>query len=50
MTVSLKIELLKVFTVEFNLSSDKELKPKKDKPDEKESAPTGASDKQPSKS
>lgn len=35
MTISLKIELLKVFTIEFNLSSDKELKLKKDKPDEK---------------
>ena len=35
MTISLKIELLKIFTIEFNLSSDKELKLKKDKPDEK---------------
>lgn len=34
MTISLKIELLKVFTIEFNLSSDKELKLKKDKPNE----------------
>lgn len=39
MTVNLKIEILKVFSLEFNLSSDKELKFKKDKPDEKESAP-----------
>jgi hypothetical protein len=34
-TINLKIELLKVFSIEFNLSSDKELKFKKDKPDEK---------------
>ena len=34
MTISLKIELLKIFTIEFNLSSDKELKLKKDKPNE----------------
>ena len=38
MTINLKIELLKVFSIEFNLSSDKELKLKKDKPDEKESS------------
>ena len=50
MTISLKIELLKIFTIEFNLSSDKELKLKKDKPDEKAvdtqpapSKPAGAS-------
>lgn len=35
MTINLKIELLKVFSLEFNMSSDKELKFKKDKPDEK---------------
>ena len=35
MTINLKIEILKVFSLEFNLSSDKELKLKKDKPDEK---------------
>ena len=34
MTINLKIELLKVFTIEFNLSSDKEMKLKKDKPNE----------------
>jgi hypothetical protein len=34
-TINLKIELFKVFSIEFNLSSDKELKLKKDKPDEK---------------
>jgi hypothetical protein len=39
MTVNLKIEILKVFSLEFSLSSEKELKLKKDKPDEKESAP-----------
>lgn len=37
MTINLKIEILKVFSLEFNLSSDKELKLKKDKPDEKAS-------------
>jgi hypothetical protein len=43
--INLKIEILKVFSLEFNLSSDKELKLKKDKPDEKESsaAPAAAS-------
>lgn len=50
MTVSLKIEILKVFTLEFNLSSDKQLALKKEKQDEKESAPAGTSSKQPSKS
>jgi hypothetical protein len=35
MTVNLKIEIIKIFTLEFSLSSDKELKLKKDKPDEK---------------
>jgi hypothetical protein len=35
MTISLKIEIIKIFTLEFSLSSDKELKLKKDKPDEK---------------
>lgn len=35
MTINLKIEILKVFSLEFNLSSDKELKLKKDKVDEK---------------
>ncbi len=35
MTINLKIEILKVFSLEFNLSSDKELKLKKDKTDEK---------------
>lgn len=49
MTVNLKIEILKVFSLEFNLSSDKELKFKKDKPDEKESAPA-APGKQPTPS
>lgn len=39
MTLNLKIEILKVFSLELNFSSDKEQKSKKDKPDEKESAP-----------
>jgi len=38
-TINLKIEILKVFSLEFSLSSDKELKLKKEKPDEK-AAPT----------
>lgn len=43
MTINLKIEILKVFCLEFGLSSDKELKFKKDNPDEKESAPAAPS-------
>jgi len=50
MTLNLKIEIIKIFTLEFSLSSDKELKLKKDKPDEKAvvtqppaSKPAGAS-------
>jgi hypothetical protein len=39
MTLNLKIEILKVFSLEFNVSSDKELKLKKEKPDEN-AAPT----------
>jgi len=35
MTINLKIEIIKIFTLEFSLSSDKELKLKKDKLDEK---------------
>ena len=38
MTLNLKIEILKIFSLEFNLSSDKELKLKKEKPDEKAAA------------
>lgn len=34
MTLNLKIEIIKIFTLEFSVSSDKELKLKKDKPDE----------------
>jgi len=34
-TINLKIEIIKIFSLEFNLSSDKELKLKKDKLDEK---------------
>jgi hypothetical protein len=36
MTINLKIEIIKIFSLEFSLSSDKELKLKKDKPDEKD--------------
>ena len=39
MTINLKIEILKVFCLEFSLSSDKELKLKREKTDEK-AAPT----------
>lgn len=49
MTISLKIEIVKIFKLEFELSSDNLIK-KKEKQDEKESAPTGAPSKQPSKS
>ena len=47
MTINLKIEILKVFSLEFNLSSDKELKLKKGKTDEKESATAAPAPKQP---
>ena len=47
MTINLKIEILKVFCLEFSLSSDKEIKLKKDKPDEKESATAAPAPKQP---
>lgn len=51
MTLSLKIEILKVFSLEFNLSSEKGFKLKKDKIDEKDSAPAAdGAPKQPSKS
>ena len=50
MTISLKIEIVKIFKLEFSLSSDKEIKPKKDKQDEKESATAATAVKQPSKS
>ena len=46
MTLNLKIEILKVFSLELNLSSDKEIKPKKDKPDEKDSATAAPATKQ----
>jgi len=49
-TINLKIELLKVFSIEFNLSSDNEFKFKKGKPNEKEYTATASSDtKQPGK-
>lgn len=50
MTLNLKIEILKVFSLEFNFSSEKDFKLKKEKQDEKESAPAGTPSKQPSKS
>jgi hypothetical protein len=51
MTLNLKIEILKVFSIVFSLSSNKELKFKKDKTDEIDSAPVDStSAKQPSKS
>ena len=49
MNINLKIEIIKIFTLEFSLSSDKELKLKRDKQDEKESAPAAPS-KQPAPS
>lgn len=35
MTLNLKIEILKVFSFELNFSSEKEIKLKKDQPNEK---------------
>jgi len=50
-TLNLKIEIIKIFLLEFSLSSDKELKLKKETPDEKESAPADSPGaQQPSKS
>jgi hypothetical protein len=50
-TISLKIELLKVFSLELNVSSDKIISSKKEKTNEKESTPsTDTPNKQPSKS
>lgn len=46
MTLNLKIEILKVFLIEFNVSSDKELKFKKDEPNE-EAADTQLADGKP---
>jgi hypothetical protein len=37
MTLNIKIEILKVFSLDLNFSSDKDFKIKRDKPDEKES-------------
>lgn len=45
MTINLKIEILKIFSLEFSLSSDKELKLKKDKLNEKDSPAESASSK-----
>lgn len=41
MTISLKIEIVKIFKLEFELSSDNIMK-KREKKDEKESAPDSA--------
>jgi hypothetical protein len=51
MTINLKIEILKVFSLEFNLSSDKELKLKREKSDEKDAdiKPTDGKPSSPSK-
>ena len=45
MTINLKIEILKIFSLEFSLSSDKELKLKKDKLNEKDSLAESTSSK-----
>ena len=45
MTINLKIEIIKIFSLEFSLSSDKELKLKKDEPNEKDTASEPADDK-----
>lgn len=47
MTINLKIEILKVFCLEFSLSSDKELKLKREKTDEKTADTKPATSKQP---
>ena len=50
MNINLKIEIIKIFSLEFSMSSNKEFKFKKEKPDEKETAITNSpNDKQPSK-
>jgi hypothetical protein len=48
-TISLKIEIVKIFKLEFELSSDNIMK-KKEKQNEKDPAPAGDPSKQPSKS
>jgi hypothetical protein len=45
MTINLKIEIIKIFTFEFSLSSDKDLKFKKEKSDEKVSPPESTTSK-----
>ena len=50
MTINLKIEIIKIFSLEFNLSSNKDIPFKREKKDEKESAPASSDTKQPSKS
>lgn len=52
MTLNLKIEIIKIFLLEFSVSSDKELKFKKEKPDEKDAPaepPSGNKPASPSK-
>jgi hypothetical protein len=44
-TINLRIELLKVFTIEFSLSSDKEIKLKKGQQDEEDDTSTSDTDK-----
>ena len=50
MTINLKIEIIKIFSLEFSLSSNKDMPFKREKKDEKEPATDGAPNKQPSKS
>lgn len=50
MTINLKIEIIKIFSLEFSLSSNKDIPFKREKKDEKEPVPDGAPNKQPSKS
>jgi hypothetical protein len=50
MNINLKIEIIKIFTLEFSLSSNKDMPVKREKKDEKESATASSDTKQPSKS
>ena len=50
MTLNLKIEILKVFSLELNFSSDKKLTLKKEKQDEKEPADSASAPSKPGKS
>ena len=49
MTLNIKIEILKVFSLDLNFSSNKDIIPKREKKDEKESAPSSSDSKQSSK-